>query len=321
MAIHDLQNDDFLRRWLLGSSEAGVLSPSDERQLLLELADCRRRFAEAATKPDGPGPESSQTAAALHRIAGSTLDPGSAEIRAIAGRYQEIRTALALANVRLVAHVAKRYKERGISASDLIQEGICGLLVAIDRFDPANTGRLATYAVWWIRQAVQRAVAAGAYPVRLNPKQLRRLAQTRGDHDEVVRDLRPHSGRPGPDRSHANPSALAAIRPQFSLDTACGDQGRLTLTDLLVVSQDPLREHAEDVDEFVTGMVSTLGAREQLVLKLRFGLEGETRHSLSQISSLLGVSKERIRQIQDRAIKKLRGLAKRKGHWEAIDLI
>ena len=85
-----------------------------------------------------------------------------------------------MANVRLVAHVAKRYNDRGVSSADLVQEGFCGLLSAIDRFDTMNQTRLATYAIWWIRQAIQRAVAAGAYPVRLNPKQLHQLAQ--GQH-------------------------------------------------------------------------------------------------------------------------------------------
>src|SRR5262249_6038768 len=104
-------------------------------------------------------------------------EPDTVAVRLLARRYQETRNKLALANIRLVAHLAKRYHDRGIPPADLLQEGFAGLLLAIDRFNPVNSTRLATYAVWWIRQAIQRAVAAGAYPVRLNPKQLQRLVR------------------------------------------------------------------------------------------------------------------------------------------------
>ena len=106
-----------------------------------------------------------------------------------------------MANVRLVAHVAKRYHDRGIPPGDLIQEGFCALLVAIDRFDLVNETRLATYAIWWIRQAIQRAVAGGAYPVRLNPRQLHQLAQaqamTGGSGDDRERTTRSDPPRRG----------------------------------------------------------------------------------------------------------------------------
>ena len=83
----------------------------------------------------------------------TSSDPPAEEVRPLVRRYQEIRVKLAMANVRLVAHVAKRYHDRGIPTGDLIQEGFCALLVAIDRFDVVNETRLATYAIWWIRQA------------------------------------------------------------------------------------------------------------------------------------------------------------------------
>ena len=108
---------------------------------------------------------------------GSDDEPCHPAIPHLARRYEEIRAALAMANSRLVAYLARQYLNRGISPADLLQEGFCGLLEAIDRFDPVNTTRLATYASWWIRQALQRAIADGSYPVRLTPRQLRRLAQ------------------------------------------------------------------------------------------------------------------------------------------------
>ena len=123
----------------------------------------------------------------------------SSALQPVAKRYQQIRSQLALANVRLVAHVAKRYAGRGVPPADLIQEGICSLLAAIDRFDIVNQTRLATYAIWWIRQGIQRAIAASAYPVRLNPRQLLRLAQLsnmkKGDESSARQRRRQTSAR------------------------------------------------------------------------------------------------------------------------------
>ena len=128
-----------------------------------------------------------------------------------------------MANVRLVAHVAKRYHDRGIPPGDLIQEGFCALLVAIDRFDVVNETRLATYAIWWIRQAIQRAVAGGAYPVRLNPRQLHQLAQAQAmfggggnDTERTTRSDPPSAGALTVDRAgiRGHPPGALARRPQ-----------------------------------------------------------------------------------------------------------
>src|SRR4029079_5359549 len=128
--------------------------------------------------------------------------------------YFELRAELALANTRLVAHVANRYRDRGVAYSDLLQEGFCGLLEGIDRFDRAHRTKLSTYATWWIRQAVQSAVAAGAYPVRLTPGHLRLLARDQEGQDPEV--------APGPGRHPVATGSIrriqAATRPAASLD-------------------------------------------------------------------------------------------------------
>ena len=156
-----------------------------ERELLLELAECRRGLLLATRRPDGSEWDLSRPDAEFRRaVRGLTTDRMSGvATRGMAtgpptGRARPSRTwpvatrrsaALAMANSRLVAYLARRYLNRGVSPADLIQEGFCGLLEAIDRFDPVNTTRLATYAAWWIRQAIQRAIADGSYPVRLTP--------------------------------------------------------------------------------------------------------------------------------------------------------
>src|SRR5262249_43134896 len=131
----------------------------------------------------------------------------------------EIRTRLALANMKLVAHVAKRFRDRGIPYPDLLQEGLCGLLEAIDRFDLAHQTKLATYATWWIRQSMQRAVASGAYPVHLTPRHLRQLAQDQEQRERTECGRDPAS----PDAACESSAAIipfihAATRPAVSLD-------------------------------------------------------------------------------------------------------
>jgi RNA polymerase primary sigma factor len=310
----DILNNEGPRRWFLDSPETDVLSPRRERELLLELAECKGRIAEATRRPDGSNwgacPADAEFQALIRDLtgAGPAADPRTAALRPLARRYQEVRTALALANSRLVAHIAKRYADRGIAPSDLVQEGFCGLLTAIDRFDPRNATRLATYAVWWIRQAMQRAIAGSAYPVRLNPKQLRRLARAMPRSDAVLAGLPVAADPRGEPQSESLWRELAAIRPRVSLDTPCRDDGATPLAHLLAAASDPERDEGEAV-EALARMIADLKPREQAVLKMRFGLDGEPRHSLSQVSKTLDVSKERVRQIQERALQKLRRIA------------
>jgi RNA polymerase primary sigma factor len=177
--------------------------------------------------------------------------------------------------------------------------------VAIDRFDVANATRLATYAIWWIRQGIQRAVATSAYPVRLNARHLRQLARahdasTEGEWDGPVLANPPNSAR-----SRTLERLLAATRPTLSLDSPSRYDGATAVGDFLIPF-DQEDSETEDVNESVGKMIDTLDPREQVVLNLRFGLSGEPRRTLVQVSHVLGVSKERVRQIQARAMRKLR---------------
>jgi RNA polymerase primary sigma factor len=143
--------------------------------------------------------------------------PTGARLGAIYRKYSELRGKL-----RLVAHVAKRFRDRGIPYTDLLQEGFCGLLEAIDRFDLNHQTKLATYATWWIRQSMQRAVASGAYPVRLTPRHLRQLAQNQEELERQER-ARDHAGpneRCGPTTSELIHRIHTATRPTISLDAA-----------------------------------------------------------------------------------------------------
>ncbi len=311
MMTHDLQPPDVSWRGILNCPEANVLTSMEERELLTELVDCRRRILEAIRQSNGSVFVHSAVLTDFQQVVRDLVnldrggDPAAEAIRPLLHRYQEIRTKLAMANVRLVAHVAKRYSDRGVAPSDLVQEGFCGLLLAIDRFDTANETRLATYAIWWIRQAIQRAVASGAYPVRLNPKQLHQLAHGQDVADPAEWSTSASSERENPGSTKSIDRLLAATRPTVSLDAPCGYGGSSSLIDFLVNPQNEKAE-ADELQEDVGAMMRLLNPREQMVVKLRFGLDGERRCSLIEVGQIMGVSKERIRQIQQRALEKLR---------------
>lgn len=332
MSVEDVRSFDLASTALLSRPEVELLTPEQERALLLELADCRSRLLSApvpVAREDVTGSKASHLLdgdaradeAGSHRdeiqdVVRELLKPSAVQnplmkhLVPTAVRYNELRTKLAMANLRLVAHVARRYRNRGLSSSDLLQEGFCGLLKAIDRFDATKETRLASYAVWWIRQALQREVAAGAYPVRLNPRHLQQLANSNlGGEDKPIKP-----GRKS--RSVGTSSTIrqiySATRPTISLNaTIRADQGESLLDALTYPAQE--ESPGDELDDYLFSMINQLKPREQVVLQLRFGLCGTETHSLSQVSDLLDVSKERIRQIQEAALEKLRVLAEGKG--------
>jgi RNA polymerase primary sigma factor len=315
MTHHDFSQDHMPWHSLLNCPEARVLEAHEERALLVELVDCKNRILASRPVPESDWGESAcestfqQVVRELESGPGG-LDPLANALQPVAKRYQQIRSRLALANVRLVAHVAKRYAGRGVPPGDLMQEGICSLLAAIDRFDIANQTRLATYAIWWIRQGIQRAIAASAYPVRLNPRQLLRLAQQSSNQRDE-----PWVGRGGDKRARVDLAQSARIqtlvhlqaatRPTLSLDAPSRSDGVTAVVDYLVLSTDE-ESHAEESGESVGVLIEHLDPREQLVLTLRFGLKGSEQQTLVEVSKVLGVSKERVRQIEARALKRLR---------------
>jgi RNA polymerase primary sigma factor len=287
------------------SFSTSMLSPCRERQLLEELAACKRTLVGALARDPGlVVPEKTDDPRAVSCFLAefySNHAPVEGGLEAIFQRYFDLRGELALANMRLVAYVAKRYLHRGVAYSDLLQEGFCGLLEAIDRFDLAHPTKLSTYATWWIRQSIQSAVAAGAYPVRLSPRHLRQLAQNPEEHDRKA--------APQPGQRHVGTESMqrirSATRPTVSLD-------EISFLPIHTKS-DPERDHADDLDldEAVGKWMVSLRPRERQVLSYRFGLGGSPRLSLSQVGKVLDVSKERVRQIESAALKMLRTNASR----------
>ncbi len=303
------EGQTFLR---LSSPHARVLDDREERELLLGLGECKRKLAEALTSLDlASNAQGADDILGLNdSVFGLNAPDGllEAKLGAVYRRYAELRSQLALANIRLVAHVAKRFRNRGVPYSDLIQEGFCGLLEAIDRFDFTRETKLATYATWWIRQSMQLAVAGGAYPVRLTPRHLRKLAQNQVERDQNHVHIKTQATAPEED---IIARILVATRPTISLNTSYNAQSDLTLLQSI---NDPDGDETEAFDrlEAIDKMLENLPPREQLILALRYGLGGKPQLSLSQVGKALEVSKERVRQIQDRALERLRSTVEAK---------
>jgi RNA polymerase primary sigma factor len=285
-----------------GDGFARMIGPRRERELLDKLADSKRVLTDTLIRGQEPSASErtddpramSRLIAEAYRELGSHKGPRAAAFR----RYFDLRTELALANARLVAHVAKRYRDRGVAYADLLQEGFCGLLEAIDRFDLSHETKLSTYATWWIRQSIQSAIASGAYPVRLAPRNLRVLARCEERHAEE---------RPGDPGRHTAAESVqrirAATRPAISLDKVHPG--------VLSPLGDPTRDQAEQHErqEVVGTWMESLRPRQRQVVSYRFGLGGGPPLSLRQVGEMLNVSKERVRQIQDAALKSLRAKA------------
>jgi RNA polymerase sigma factor (sigma-70 family) len=218
----------------------------------------------------------------------------------------------------LVHSTARRYQTEGLEQADLLQEGIVGLLRALQRFDPEHGVPFAAFATWWIRQSLQDARSDFMRPMRLPPKALRQLSQLKSEHQRIYQGER-RSARIGElaDRTNielAQAEALlgADARPRSLDEPIENTEGELgTLGDLL---EDPLSAEAyEDVVDGVAGeqlraLLSRLTEREREVVQARFGFDVPSE-KLSEVGERLGVSAERVRQIEERALAKLRHAA------------
>ncbi len=237
-----------------------------------------------------------------------------AAIERLRSRYEMLRRAFAARNLRLVVSIAKKYRHRGLGFLDLIQEGNTGLMKAGDRFEVGKGCKFSTYATWWIRQAITRAIADHGRTIRIPVHMLDTLSRLRATYDRLERQ---YGMEPSPEEIADDSgigveevrNVLRATRQPLSLDTPVGEREEGSFGDFV---EDP-RQHApmarlyhSALKKSLDDALGALTSREREIIRLRYGLEDGCTYTLEEIGRKFSVTRERIRQIEAKAVRKLR---------------
>jgi RNA polymerase primary sigma factor len=235
--------------------------------------------------------------------------------RILETNISEIKESIVTSNLRLVVYLANRYQNRGISIHDLVQEGNIGLIRAIDKFDYTLGYRFSTYATWWIRQGMLRAIHQQGRLIRIPTHMLEKFQRymrksdtakrnPAGDEDKNGEETR-STDQPEPDAEMIN--LMEIMRDTLSLDAPMTDDGldlqEVTRDEHLVAPDD--RVIAQDLQAKLRAALTALSLREEIILRLRYGIDLPASHTLEEVGQLFGLTKERIRQIESKAMKRL----------------
>jgi RNA polymerase primary sigma factor len=224
------------------------------------------------------------------------------------------RERMVRSNLRLVVNIARHYVNRGLSLPDLIEEGNIGLLKAVEGFDPENGSRFSTYASWWIKQAIKRALINSVQPIHIPAYMVEMMSKMR----YAIRQLEEQLGRlPTTDELSAHLKMPAkklkiirkAVKAYHSPTQSGSADGELTINELVADTANlPPDQIVRDSDELLQlgRLLEGIDARAAKILKLRYGLEGGDALTLKQIGEKIGLTRERVRQIEHHALRKLR---------------
>jgi len=302
---------------------------ADELETTKESQEKLEREIEILSKLEG-GESTDPVRQYLREIGKVPLLDAEEEIE-LAKRYEKkerrAKDKLTESNLRLVVSIAKKYIGRGLSLLDLIQEGNQGLIRAVEKYDWRRGFKFSTYATWWIRQAITRAIADQARTIRIPVHMVETINKLYRTSRKLMQEL----GREPTPEEIAEEMELTEerVREIFkisqevtSLETPVGDDGESVLGDFI-----PDENHLSPVDQaskqllkdHLDEVLSTLTEREARVLKLRFGLDGSKQMTLEEVGRVFGVTRERIRQIEAKALRKLKHPSRRKKLQDYLD--
>ncbi|HEY63701.1 MAG TPA: sigma-70 family RNA polymerase sigma factor [Caldilineae bacterium] len=293
--LADLSTSDATDLYFREMGRARLLTPEEETTLARQVVAARKAKRRLREEPD--------------------LDPAErAKLKRIIRRGKAARRRMVEANTRLVISIAKRYIGQGVPFLDLIQEGNIGLMRAVDRFDPERGYKFSTYATWWIRQAVSRAVADQSRTIRLPVHVGEKLLRLRRASQMLEQEL----GRAPSPEEVAEVTELPADRVRgylqvatqpLSLEQPVGEEEDSTLGQFIEDEDSPAPPEAVEqglLRERINELLDTLSPREARILRMRYGLYDGHSYTLKEIGDKFGLTRERIRQIEAEALSHLR---------------